>query len=97
MAEAFHLVYITQYFHCLYCPACPGLGCDCSPHREFFVGLYKFAARPSSATLQKIQELGEFYKWGISVMPELGQHVQQRQDPDCDRDTAEESAHSRIH
>ena len=59
MAKALHLVYITQYFHCLYCPLVRFLGAIVLRTASFSMfGLYKFAARPSFGRCTKYRELG---------------------------------------
>ena len=59
MAEALHLVYITQYFHCRYCPLVRILGAIVLRTASFSMfGLYNFAARPFFGRCRKYRELG---------------------------------------
>ena len=59
MAQALHLVYITQYFQCLYCPLFRFLGAIVLRTASFSMfGLYKFAARPFFERYRKYRELG---------------------------------------
>jgi hypothetical protein len=70
MAEALHLVYITQYFHCLYCPLVRFLGAIVLRTASFSMfGLYNFAARPFFGRCRKYRELGgkrECFRYAIT-------------------------------